>query len=116
MDFLCNVGLDVAEFTIMTPFLHTPLRDQLEKEGRILSNNWADYGADKVVFQPKQMTPDELQGAFDYAWDTFYADAGYQLRMGKLFQQVIEREMADGTYRRYNPRVKKRFTRKELAN
>ncbi len=116
VDFLCNVGLDVAEFTIMTPFLHTPLRVQMEKEGRILSNNWAEYGADKVVFQPKQMTPDELQWAFDYAWDTFYADAGYQLRMGQLFQQVIEREMADGTYRRYNPRVKKRFTRKELAN
>ncbi|MCP4450380.1 MAG: DUF4070 domain-containing protein [Planctomycetes bacterium] len=114
VDFLCTVHLDVAEFTIMTPFPHTPLREQLQKEKRILSNNWADYTADKVVFQPKQMSVDELQAMSDYAWDTFYQESGYQLRMGSLFQKVIEREMEDGTYRRYNPRVKKRFKRKEV--
>lgn len=113
VEFLLQVDLDVAEFTIMTPFPHSPLRTQMEKEGRILHNNWGDYTADKVVFQPKLMTPDELQEMFHYAWDTFYADAGYQLRMGRLFQQVIEREIEDGTYRRYNPRVRKRFRRKE---
>jgi len=113
VDFLCEVQLDVAEFTILTPFPHTPIREQLEREGRILSNNWADYTADKVVFQPKQMSVDELQSLYDYAWQTFYADSGYQLRMGRLFQRVIEREMADGTYRRYNPRDKRRFQTKE---
>ena len=34
----------------------------------------------------------------------------------RLVSREMVREMADGTYRRYNPRVKKRFTRKELAN
>jgi len=113
VDFLCEVHLDVAEFTIVTPFPHTPLREQLEREGRILSNNWADYTADKVVFRPKNMSVDELQAMYEYAWDTFYADSGYQLRMGQLFQRVIEREMADGTYHRHNPRRERRFQDKE---
>ena len=116
VDFLCEIRLDVAEFTIVTPFPHTPIREQLQREGRILSNNWADYTADKVVFQPKKMSVDELQAMYEYAWDTFYADGGYQLRMGQLFQRVIEREMADGTYHRYNPRLERRFRNKELKN
>ncbi len=115
VDFLCEVHLDVAEFTILTPFPHSPIRDQLEREGRILSNNWRDYTADKVVFQPKKMTAAELQDVYEYAWDTFYADAGYQLRMGNLFQKVIKREMEDGTYRRYDSQIRKRFKRKTLS-
>ena len=113
VDFLCEIHLDVAEFTILTPFPHTPIREQFEQQGRILSNNWAEYTADKVVFRPKKMAVDELQAMYEYAWDTFYAHAGYQLRMGQLFQRVIEREIEDGTYRRYNPRAKGRFRRKE---
>ncbi|WP_432821992.1 B12-binding domain-containing radical SAM protein [Trichloromonas sp.] len=109
VDFLLEVELDVAEFTIMTPFPHSPIRAQLEREGRILSNNWLDYSADKVVFQPKQMTPEKLQEMFHYAWDTFYADGGYALKMGELFKSVMRREMDDGTYRRYNPRTRRGF-------
>jgi hypothetical protein len=110
-----EIELDVAEFTIMTPFLKSPLRTQMEKENRILSNNWADYTADKVVFQPKQMTPDKLQELFYYAWDTFNADGGYQLKMGKLFKQVITREIEDGTYRRYDTKRRRRFNAKDAG-
>ena len=107
VDFLCENQIDIAEFTIMTPFPHSPIRYQMEKDGRILHNNWIDYTADKVVFQPLKMTPDELQEMFYYAWDTFYADAGYELKMGKLFQQVMLKEIEDGTLRRYNKRPRR---------
>ncbi len=109
VDFLLEVELDVAEFTIMTPFMKSPIRKQYEEEGRILTNNWLHYTADKVVFQPKQMTPEKLQEMYYYAWDTFYADGGHQLKMGNLFKKVIAREMDDGTYHRYNPRKSRMF-------
>lgn len=112
VDFLIEVELDVAEFTILTPFMNSPVRAQLEKEGRILHNNWLDYGADKVVFQPKQMTPEKLQELYYYAWDTFNADSGHALKMGKLFENVIRREIEDGTYRRYEPRKKRQFKKR----
>ncbi len=111
VDFLIEIELDVAEFTIMTPFPHSPVRRQLEKEGRILSNDWLNYTADKVVFQPKQLTPDRLQELYYYAWDTFNADSGHQLKMGELFKQVIRKEMDDGTYHRYNPRKRRLFSK-----
>jgi radical SAM superfamily enzyme YgiQ (UPF0313 family) len=109
VDFLLEVELDVAEFTIMTPFPHSPCRTALEGEGRLLSSDWRDYTADKVVFQPRHMTPGRLQEMYHYAWDTFYADGGQQLKMGNLFKRVIEREMEDGTYYRYNPRRARAF-------
>lgn len=111
VDFLCENELDLAEFTIMTPFPHSPIREKLEKEGRILSNDWINYSADKVVFQPKQMTPDELIRMYHYAWDTFYSESGQQLKFGELLRRVIQREMEDNTYRRYNPRAKRVLNR-----
>jgi radical SAM superfamily enzyme YgiQ (UPF0313 family) len=115
VDFLLEVELDVAEFTILTPFMHSPIRAQMEREGRILSNDWSRYTADKVVFQPKQMTPEKLQELYYYAWDTFYAGSGHQLKMGELFKQVIRREMDDGTYRRYDPKRRRAFKKRQEA-
>jgi radical SAM superfamily enzyme YgiQ (UPF0313 family) len=113
VDFLLEVQLDVAEFTILTPFPHSPIRAQLESEGRILSNNWLEYTADKVVFQPKKMSPEKLQEMYHYAWDTFYAEGGHALKMGKLFKDVMLREMQDDTYRRYNPKVARSFKKEQ---
>lgn len=88
VDFLLEINLDLAEFTIATPFQHTKIRAQLEKEGRILHNNWLDYNAGKVVFQPKLMSPEKLQKMYHYAWDTFYKDAPQQVKMAKLFKMI----------------------------
>lgn len=115
VDFLIENELDMAEFTILTPFPHTPIRTQFEKEGRILSNSWSDYTCDKVVFQPKHMTPQKLQELYHYAWRTFYADSGEQLKMANLFLKVVKKEMEDGTYRRYNPRKRTGFNKKLSA-
>jgi ribonucleotide reductase alpha subunit len=75
----------------------------------LLSSDWIDYSADKVVFQPKRMTPEKLQEMYHYAWDTFYASGGHQLKMGNLFKRVIQREIEDGTYRRYTPGRNREF-------
>jgi radical SAM superfamily enzyme YgiQ (UPF0313 family) len=115
VDFLIENNLDMAEFTILTPFPHSPIRSKFEKEGRILSNNWIDYTCDKVVFQPRHMTPGKLRELYHYAWNTFYADSGYQLKMGNLFLKVVKREIEDGTYRRYRPRKRRGFKKRATA-
>jgi radical SAM superfamily enzyme YgiQ (UPF0313 family) len=101
VDFLLENELDLAEFTILTPFMHTPIRKQFEEEGRILSNDWIKYTTDQVVFQPAKMTPEKLHELYDYAWEAFYGKGGQQLKMARLFRKVIEKEKKDGTYRRY---------------
>ncbi len=115
VDFIQEIGVNMAEFTILTPFLHSPIRQRLEREGRIIDNNWLHYTADRVVFRPKRMTPEKLQELYYYAWDTFYGDNGLQIKMGELFMNVIRKEMKDGTYRGYNPKEKRAF-KKMSAN
>lgn len=100
IDFTLELDLDMAEFTVLTPFLHTSYRRQLEAEGRILNNDWERYTAGQVVFQPKHLTPSELQDLYYYAWDKFYGASGRQMKMARLFRKVVEREKADGTYQR----------------
>ncbi len=88
VDFLLEVNLDLAEFTILTPFPHTKIFNQLNSEGRIIDNNWLNYNAGKVVYQPKLMSPDKLQEMYSYAWDTFYKDEPQRLKMAKLFRML----------------------------
>ena len=99
VDFCLEIELDMAEFTILTPFPQTSYRHQLEREGRVLHNDWSKYTADEVVFQPKQMTPTELQDLYYYAWDEFYRKGSKELKMARLFRKVVQREKTDGTYR-----------------
>ena len=103
IDFLMEIELDLAEFTVLTPFPHTKAFTDLEKDGRILSYDWDRYSADQVVYQPKQMSAGKLQELLDYAWNTFYQHESQSIKMAKLFKQIIRKEMADNTFR---PRIK----------
>jgi len=100
VDFLLGIDLDLAEFTVLTPFPGTPIRETLEKEGRILHNDWIHYTGGEVVFQPRQMSVDSLQEMYEYAWDTFYASCSKEIQMAKLYLKVLEMEKKDGTYKR----------------
>jgi radical SAM superfamily enzyme YgiQ (UPF0313 family) len=112
IDFLLTIDLDLAEFTVMTPFPHTKGYDDYYRQGRIFDFDWNHYNAGQVVFHPKQMTAERLQEMYDYAWDTFYADESQEAKMFRLFTQVVLREMEDGTYRPRDRRlVNKSFGR-----
>jgi radical SAM superfamily enzyme YgiQ (UPF0313 family) len=58
--------LECATFHILTPYPGTPLFEQMERDRRLLHKQWELYDTAHVVFQPKQMTPQEL--ADGYAW------------------------------------------------
>ncbi len=102
IDFLLEIELDLVEFTVLTPFPHTRAFDELHKQKRIFSYDWNDYTADKVVYYPKNMSPERLQELFHYAWDVFYKDEPQEFKMFKLIRKVVEKEKADGTYRPRN--------------
>ncbi len=99
IDFLLEIDRDLAEFTVLTPFPHTKAYDDMRKQKRILSHDWNDYNAGKVVYQPKLLSPERLQELYYFAWERFYRDEPQQMKMYKLIRKVAEREMALGTYR-----------------
>ena len=54
-----------ATFNILTPFPGTRLFQRLEAEGRILTRDWSKYNSRAdVVFQPKNMSSEELLAGF----------------------------------------------------
>jgi len=113
VEFLMEIDLDLAEFTVLTPFPHTKAYDELESQNRILSYDWDTYSADQVVYQPRHMSPERLQELLYWAWDTFYQDESQEIKMSKLFQQVVRREMAADTYKPRNRQLRDRaFGRK----
>ncbi|HTL27785.1 MAG TPA: radical SAM protein [Tepidisphaeraceae bacterium] len=58
--------LECATFHILTPYPATPLFRQMQREGRLLHQDWSLYDTAHVVFRPKLMTAEEL--ADGYAW------------------------------------------------
>ena len=117
IDFLLEINLDLAEFTVMTPFPHTKGYDDYLRQGRIFDFDWNHYNAGQVVFQPKNMSAERLQYLYDYAWETFYKDETQESKMFRLFCNVALREMNEGTYRPRNRElVNKSFGKEVVRN
>ena len=59
--YIVEAGFDLPQISIFTPFPGTPLFDRLQQEGRILTRDWTRYNGQRAVFQPKQMSAEELE-------------------------------------------------------
>lgn len=65
--------LAAAQFSVLTPYPGTEMRKQLECEGRIANDGWEDYTMSKVVFQPLNMTKEDLKKGQRYIYKRFYS-------------------------------------------
>ena len=73
VDFALDSRIDSVQFLTLTPLPGTPLFQQLEAEGRLLTRQWDLYDGHHAVFQPAQMSPDQLQSETITAFKRFYA-------------------------------------------
>jgi radical SAM superfamily enzyme YgiQ (UPF0313 family) len=71
-----DLGVDAPSINILVPYPGTPLYDRLEAEGRILTKDWSQYTLDNVVFQPKQMSREDLLEGTHQIVKTFYHATG----------------------------------------
>lgn len=102
-------GLDSLEVNILTPYPGTPLFDRLEREGRILTKDWSLYNQVDVVYQPKQMTPQELLDGSRMVAKQFYTMPYVIFRALKIFSITRNRgglvpAGTNYTFRRYYKR------------
>ena len=61
VDFAIKNRIDTVMLNILTPLPGTPQFEELNAAGRIFEKRWHLYDAHHVVFEPKLMTPYELQ-------------------------------------------------------
>lgn len=71
--FTEEARLDAAIYSILTPFPGTRLYERMRAEGRILSEDWARYDMNHVVFRPRLMSPEALQLGLSRAYERLYS-------------------------------------------
>lgn len=73
-DRIMEIGIDVPFLSIMTPFIGTPVYEQLKSENRMLDNRgWQFYNGYNVAFKPKEISPEELLCAHRNLWKTTFS-------------------------------------------
>jgi radical SAM superfamily enzyme YgiQ (UPF0313 family) len=60
-----EIGLDFPRYALLTPFPGSHLFSHFKREGRLLTEDWAYYDSQHVVFRPRHMAPARLQQIFD---------------------------------------------------
>lgn len=66
-------NMDVLEINILTPYPGTKLYEKLDNAGRIFTKDWTHYNQVEVVFDPKNMTPEELMHGARKVAKEFYS-------------------------------------------
>jgi radical SAM superfamily enzyme YgiQ (UPF0313 family) len=66
-------NMDVLEINILTPYPGTKLYEKLDNAGRIFTKDWTKYNQVEVVFDPKNMTPEELMHGAQKVAKEFYS-------------------------------------------
>jgi radical SAM superfamily enzyme YgiQ (UPF0313 family) len=86
-DYAREIGVPFGNFHILTPYPGTDLYKKMAAENRLLTKDWSRYDARHVVFQPKNMSPVELQKGFTRAWRKLYSFGSIysRLRLNRQF-------------------------------
>jgi 3-oxoacyl-[acyl-carrier-protein] synthase II len=67
-----KADIHTSEFFVFTPYPGSVHWDRLESQKRIVDKNWTHYNGAHVVFEPMNMTREELYREFTGVWNNFY--------------------------------------------
>jgi radical SAM superfamily enzyme YgiQ (UPF0313 family) len=86
-DFVIDNNLYDAQLSVCTPLPGTRLRDQLEREQRLLDTPWSNYTLWDVNHVPKNMTADQLEQGIARFYRRINDPAVYMKKM-RYFMQI----------------------------
>ncbi|MDR2106381.1 MAG: B12-binding domain-containing radical SAM protein [Coriobacteriales bacterium] len=66
VEFIKRFDLFQTIASLLTPFPGTELYNRLDGEGRIFERDWTYYNSWSCVYEPKQLSVDELQAGFQW--------------------------------------------------
>ena len=87
------LNLNLVRFSILTPVPNSPLYKRLEKEGRLLTKDWAKYGQHQAVFQPTDMTPERLEEIYRKVWKETYSFKNLFIRFKNLPNRTLKEKL-----------------------
>jgi radical SAM superfamily enzyme YgiQ (UPF0313 family) len=71
-------------FSQLTPLPGTPLFKSLREQGRLEERHWMNYRPFGAAFQPKQLTPRQLEQEIRTAWELAYSPSGVLGRVRRM--------------------------------
>jgi radical SAM superfamily enzyme YgiQ (UPF0313 family) len=72
VEWAISQSIETSTFHILTPYPGTALYARMQQEQRILHRNWDLYDTRHTVFQPKLLTPAQLESGYWKAYKDFY--------------------------------------------
>ncbi len=96
-----DLGIDLPRFAVITPFPSTPLYHELQQQDRIVTKNWELYDGQHAVFEPKNMSVDQLQEGNQFAWKYAYRWKPIMKRVLRNPKQMHVALLANLGYRFY---------------
>jgi radical SAM superfamily enzyme YgiQ (UPF0313 family) len=73
LEFLTRAKLPTMALHVLTPYPGTRIYQRFKDQGRIISHDWSHYDHHTVVFQPRNMTPQELAEGHYHVQSEFYS-------------------------------------------
>ena len=105
VDWAIEQGITTATFHIQTPYPGTGLHGRMQREGRIVTENWDLYDTRHVVFRPALLRPEALKSGYEWAYREFYkwsAISRASLHHGSLKHKAKHFFYASG-WRKFEP-------------
>ena len=72
VDWGIENAITTATYHIATPYPSTPFYREMEQQGRILTRNWDLYDTRHVIFRTKNLSAEELEAGYHWAYKEFY--------------------------------------------
>ncbi len=89
---------DFMKVYILTPFLQTPLWDQLERQYGIDCSDWAKFDGKHLVWNHPQLSPEDAQALLEQAYGLFNSEEHVLKFLGKIHGRLLEREGPMGAH------------------
>jgi radical SAM superfamily enzyme YgiQ (UPF0313 family) len=103
--FAKRYKIDSVQFLILTPLPGTKTFDELDKSGRIFTYDWSLYDGMHAVYEPKNMTPYQLQKGNIQALRSFYS-------LRAVLKLLFKLKFFNALLRYYGRRLSKRWEKK----
>lgn len=85
--FIQDCNLYGVNITVPTPLPGTQLRQKLQQEGRIISNQWGDYTLWDVVIQPKNLSVSELEEGLFSVYKRLSEESNVEQRLRQIWRE-----------------------------
>ncbi|WP_160691155.1 radical SAM protein [Clostridium sp. C2-6-12] len=101
LDWIVKNKIETVTSHIMTPYPGTKLYSSLLKENRIIDYNLSKYNTSHVVYEPKNMTPEELYNGYLWIYKEIYTFKNIMRRLPKSKKQWLPFLAFNFLYRKF---------------